>query len=252
MLRAADLAEIVAYLDRFLHAEQYPEEQPSNGLLVRAGKAVMRIAAAVSTSFTAIRGAQQAGAQLLLVHHTTWAHIDLHLKQEKEEALRAAGISLYGAHAALDCAPEIGNPDSLARLAGVQVQGRFLQWLGGQPGVYGRAEGTFPEFAARVQDALGVPVQSWENNRAFGRVAIVTGAGGGTPMLDAARQLGCDTYLTGEGTLDSKLFAREVGLNLIFGTHYATEAPGIKSLAEHVGSQFELPWTFVPEAAGIL
>src|SRR3990172_3612518 len=151
MLPTVALQDIVAYLDELLQVERYREEQPSNGLLVDVGQPVMRIAAAVSTSFTAIRGAQRAGAQLLLVHHTTWAHIDLHLKQEKEEALRAAGISLYGAHAALDCAPEIGNPDSLARLAGVQVQGRFLQWLAGQPGVYGRAEGTFPEFVARLQ-----------------------------------------------------------------------------------------------------
>jgi dinuclear metal center YbgI/SA1388 family protein len=246
------LHDIVAYLDELLQVERYREEEPSNGLLVDVGQPVMRIAAAVSTSFTAIRGAAEVGAELLLVHHTTWAHIDLHLKGEKEEALRRAGVSLYGAHAALDCAPELGNPDSLARLAGVRVEGRFLEWAGGQPGVYGRADGTFTEFVERVRAALGVPVQSWQNSGAFGRVAIVTGAGGGTPMLDGARSLGCDTYLTGEGTMDTKLFAREIGMNLVFGTHYATEAPGIKSLAERVAGHFGLPWSFVDEGPDIL
>jgi putative NIF3 family GTP cyclohydrolase 1 type 2 len=95
-------------------------------------------------------------------------------------------------------------------------------------------------------------VQSWQNSGAFGRVAIVTGAGGGTPMLDGARSLGCDTYLTGEGTMDTKLFAREIGMNLVFGTHYATEAPGIKSLAERVAGHFGLPWSFVDEGPDIL
>ena len=252
MAPLAPLHDIVAYLDELLQVERYLEEQPSNGLLVDVGQPVTRIAAAVSTSFTAIRGASTAGAQLLLVHHTTWSHIDLHLKAEKEEALRNAGVSLYGAHAALDCAPEFGNPDSLARLVGVRVEGRFLEWAGGQPGVYGRADGTFAEFVERVRAALGVPVQSWQNSGAFGRVAIVTGAGGGTPMLDGARSLGCDTYLTGEGTMDTKLFAREIGMNLVFGTHYATEAPGIQSLAERVAGHFGLPWSFVDEGPAIL
>ena len=45
-------------------------------------------------------------------------------------------------------------------------------------------------------------------------------------MLEEARSLGCDTYLTGEGSMYTKLYAREAGLNLIFGTHYATEKPG--------------------------
>lgn len=247
------LHDVVAFIDDLLQVSKYTEEQPSNGLLVDGGRPVTRIAAVVNTSFTSITGAAEIGAELLLVHHTTWLHIDLQkLKQEKEEALRQAGVSLYGAHAALDCWPESGNPDSLARLVGVHVERRFLDWAGGQPGIIGRAEGTFEEFVERVRGALAVPVESWRNNDAFGRVAIVTGAGGMSAMLNAACSLGCDTYLTGEGSMDTKRFAREVGMNLVFGTHYATEAPGIKSLAERVAGHFGLPWSFVPEDPDIL
>jgi putative NIF3 family GTP cyclohydrolase 1 type 2 len=219
---------------------------------VDAGRPVTRIAAAVNTSFASIGGAAAAGAELLLVHHTTWASIDRHLKPEKEQALRDAGVSLYGAHAALDCASGFGNAHSLARLLSVTVEGSFMEWAGGHAGIYGRAEGTFAELVERARAALGVPVESWQNSDAFGRVAIITGAGLWTAMLDEARNLGCDTYVTGEGAMYTKLFARETGLNLILGTHYATEAPGIKSLAERVAAHFGLPWQFIQEDPDIL
>lgn len=252
MLATVALPEVVAYIDELLDVATYAEEEPSNGLLLDAGRPVMRIAAAVNTSFASIRGAEQAGAQLLLVHHTTWQSIDLHLKAEKEDALRQVGISLYGAHAALDCAPEIGNADSLARLAGLAIEGRFASFAGGQAGVYGKVEDTFAALAERVATALGVAVASWENSSAFGRVAIVTGAGGMTAMMEEARSLGCDTYLTGEGAMYTKLFARENGMNLILATHYATEAPGIQALAQRVAGHFGIAWSFVLEDADIL
>jgi dinuclear metal center YbgI/SA1388 family protein len=246
------LADIVSYLDDLLEVTKYEEDEPSNGLMIDAGRPVERIAAAVNTSFATIEGAANAGAQLLLVHHTTWASIDLELKEEKERALREAGVSLYAAHAALDCAPEFGNADSLARLLGVEVAGRFMAWAGGQAGVVGRTEGTFAQLVGRARSALGVPVESWENSETFGRVAIVTGAGYWTRMLDEAHALGCDTYVTGEGAMYTKLYAKEAGINLILGTHYATEAPGIKSLAGLVSEKFDVPWTFVEESPAIL
>jgi dinuclear metal center YbgI/SA1388 family protein len=246
------LRDLVAYLDDLLNVAQYMEEQPSNGLMVDGGRDVTRIAAAVSTSFTSIAGARDSGAELLLVHHTTWENVDRGLKPRKEAMLREAGISLYGAHAALDCAPEFGNNDVLARLLGVRIEGRFLEWAGGRPGVYGEVDGTFDELLERLRAVNGTPVEAWRNNGSFGRIAIVTGAASWTAILEEAQALGCDTYITGEGTMDTKRFAREIGVNLVFGTHYGTEQHGVTELAARLSSHFGLPWTFVPEDPDIL
>ncbi len=251
-MSATRLQDVAAYIDDLLQTSKYTEEEPSNGLMVDAGRPVTRIAAAVNTSFASIRGASEAGAELLLVHHIAWSNIDLQLKAEKEELLRKAGVSLYGAHAALDCAPEIGNADSLARLIDLRIEGRFAEFAGGQAGVHGQVDGTFAQLAERLQAVLGVAVASWQNSETFGHVAVVTGAGGMTAMLEEARALGCDTYLTGEGAMYTKLFARETGMNLILATHYGTEAPGIKTLAERVAKRFDLPWSFVQEDPDIL
>src|SRR5207244_8362860 len=109
-----------------------------------AGRPVSKLACAVNTSFASIRGAREMGSELLIVHHGTWSFIDLTLKSAKEEALRAAGVSLYAAHAVLDCAHEFGTTDTLASLLGVPVESRFAEYGGGKAGIIGQAVGTFP------------------------------------------------------------------------------------------------------------
>ncbi|HEV8638072.1 MAG TPA: Nif3-like dinuclear metal center hexameric protein, partial [Chloroflexota bacterium] len=246
------LAEVAAYTDELLRVADYDEGEPSNGLMLDASRPVTRIAAAVNTSFRSIEGAAAAGAELLLVHHTTWASIDLQLKERKETALRTAGVSLYGAHLALDRHDDLSPSVVLARRLGVAAEARLGLDADRRSGVVGHAEGTFDAFVARAEAELGVRPDAWRNTDAFGRVAIVTGGAGWTSYVEAARAAGCDTYLTGEGNMYTKLFAREVGVNLVLGTHYATEQHGVQAWAAHVADRFGLPWVFVPEDAGIL
>lgn len=241
------LKQIIDELDSLLEVSKYDEGEPSNGLMVDAGRPVTRLAAAVNTSFASISGAALAGAELMLVHHTTSASIDQHLKAEKEEALRAHGVSLYAAHAALDCHPRFSNATTLAHHLGVSIEGRFVPYGGGLAGAYGGVDGSFAGFVERVRAALDVRVDAWKNNDLFARIGIVPGGGSWTSYLAEARSLGCDTYLTGEGSMYTKLFAREIGMNLIIATHYATETLGIQALAGDVAGHFQLPWQFVRE-----
>ena len=36
----------------------------------------------------------------------------------------------------------------------------------------------------------------------------------------------------------------ELGINLIYAGHYATEQVGVQALAEHLGLTFQVPWEF--------
>ena len=240
------LDDVVAFLDAKLETHKFDEEG-SNGLILRASETVSRVAAAVNTSFHAITRAKFADADLLVVHHRSWPHIDLELAPQKLDRLKDNGISLYGAHSALDGAPGFGNPDLLAASLGVIVQERFLPYHGGMAGIVGRHDRTFAQLAERMRDVLGVQIEVWENAPTCKRVAIATGGAGYTNMLEDARQHGADTYVTGEGSMYTKLYARERGINLIFGTHWATETFGVKALASQLEDRFKLPWVFIPE-----
>jgi len=240
------LDDVVAFLDGKLETHKFDEEA-SNGLLLRSSGTVSRVAAAVSTSFHAITRAKFADADLLVVHHPSWPHIDLDLAPQKLDRLKDNGISLYGAHSALDGAPGFGNPDLLGAALGVIVQERFLPYHGGMAGIVGRHDRTFAQLAERMRDVLGVQIEAWENAPTCQRVAIITGGGHMTAWVEDARQHGADTYVTGEVTMFTKLYARERGVNLIAGTHWATETLGVKALASQLEERFKLPWIFIPE-----
>jgi len=249
----ASLAEMVRWLDEQLDVAAYASEPDSNGLLYHspAGDGVSKFAVAVNTSLTTIVGAARAGANLLVVHHAPWAAIDLHLRDEKLAALEAASLSLYGAHASLDCAPRLGNGWALAELLGVTVDDTFAEFYGGHAGVCGPHAADFAALIARASQALGVQVEAHQHAKTCRRVAIVTGAGGGTTEMDEARRLGCDTYVTGEGSMFTRLFARDCGMNLLLGTHYATEAPGIRALGERLAAHAGIPWEFIADSPDV-
>src|SRR5437867_662621 len=101
MPAAIPLGDIVSWLGGLLRLDSYPQEEPETGLVVNGRSPVSRIACAVNTSFASIEGARRAGAELLIVHHSTWSFIDLGLRDAKMQAIQAAGLSLYAAHAVL-------------------------------------------------------------------------------------------------------------------------------------------------------
>lgn len=81
------------------------------------------------------------------------------------------------------------------------------------------------------------------------RVGIITGAG--SSELAAAAQLGLDTFITGEGPHHTYLQAEELGINLIYAGHYATETVGVQVLAAHLSDRFGIPWQFLDHPTGM-
>ena len=185
------LDQIAQHIDTILDV-QAESDREGNGLALRASDTVSKIGAAVNTSFDSIRQAKEKGVDLLLVHHTSWEVIDLHLRKEKLSLLKEQGTSLYAAHECLDRASGFGTADTLAGLLGLSIEGRFMD---GQ-GVFGRFEASsFTALVRRSEQVLGISVESWENSSRFIKGAIATGGAGYTSYLQDARTLGCDTIL---------------------------------------------------------
>jgi putative NIF3 family GTP cyclohydrolase 1 type 2 len=45
--------------------------------------------------------------------------------------------------------------------------------------------------------------------------------------------------------------AEELGVNVLYGGHYATETFGVKALAAELSRKFGLPWTFLDYPTGL-
>ena len=61
------------------------------------------------------------------------------------------------------------------------------------------------------------------------KIGVVTG-GAGAEMKTAADE-GVDTFITGEGPHWTFAMAEDLGLNVFYGGHYATETFGVKALS---------------------
>lgn len=246
----APLADIARWLDERLRIDSF-DEPGANGLIVDGPAAVGRVAAAVTTSYHAIRAAHKAGAQLLVTHHPMWERFDGEHAARKMSLLRELGVAHYAAHSSLDGAEGISNSDGLASAAGVRVERRFLAYCGGLAGVVGTAPGTFDDLVGRLRAALGPQVAAWRNTDRFGRVALASGRADTAAAIAEARECGADTYVTGEGSMWTKLYARESGVNLVFGTHHLTETFGVRALAALLEERFGVATVFIDEEPDI-
>ena len=62
---------------------------------------------------------------------------------------------------------------------------------------------------------------------------------------------GIDTFVTGEGPHWSYTAAEELGLNVLYGGHYATETFGVKALGDHLASRCGCEWSFIDHPSGL-
>jgi dinuclear metal center YbgI/SA1388 family protein len=248
------LAALVEYLDQYLHVAAIADAPEAlNGLQVENDGAVTRLAVAVDACQATIDAAARVRADLLLVHHGLfWSGLkpltERHGRRVRQ--LVRSGIALYSAHLPLDLHAEVGNNVLLARLLGVSDTLPFGDDQGQTVGIIGRLEVSRDELVARVRASLAIePTAIATGPEQVRRVAVVTGAGGA--FLEPARAAGADTLVTGEGKHHSYFDAEELGMNVVYAGHYATETLGVKALGAHLHQRFGIPWHFIDHPTGL-
>ena len=248
------LDDLVQYLNGYLRIGEVTDDPHAlNGLQVENGGEVQNVAVAVDACQAAIDQAAQRGADLLLVHHGLfWGGLEplVGRHYRRIAALLRHGIALYSAHIPLDRHPEVGNNVVLARKLGMEVRGWFGDYRGSPVGTWGELDLPREALAGRLGEILGHPARlvpaGPERSR---RVGIITGGAGS--MIKDAWGAGLDSFITGEGQHWTFFEAEELGVNVYYAGHYATETVGVKALAEHVAERFQLPWTFIDHPTGL-
>ena len=250
------LADIRTHLDQTLRIAELPDYGNAlNGLQLqnRTGT-VSRVVAAVDSTLPVVKKAIAAGADLLLVHHgmfwtglqpwtgATFERLNLALENN---------LAIYSAHLPLDAHPQLGNNACIARAMQLTPSGGFLDYKGLAVGVTCEAALALNEVVARFTQALdGGRVHVCAGGPKTTRKIGISSGGSGSEIAAAAKA-GVDTFITGEGPHWSYTLAEELGINVLYGGHYATETFGVKALAEHLQSQFGLPWSFVDHPTGL-
>jgi dinuclear metal center YbgI/SA1388 family protein len=263
VISSANLAQLA---DDLLRCRETPDYSFAlNGLQVDNTAPVARIAAAVDCSLRTIRGAIDAGANLLVVHHGLfWGGLQpltgAHLARVR--LLLEHDVALYSAHLPLDAHETFGNSFLLARALDLVPAGGFARHQTIFCGVQGTSDIATVDLVSRCDQfarahgghavaSAGAP------GRHSRRWAVVTGAGINADTLREAVELEIDTIITGEGPHWSAVDAEEKGLVIVYAGHYATESLGVQALAGWLAAQAGgaggagVPWSFVAAPTGL-
>ncbi|MBV1774494.1 Nif3-like dinuclear metal center hexameric protein [Burkholderiaceae bacterium DAT-1] len=245
MSEIVSLQAIEKYTGQLLNAGLFRDYAP-NGIQVDTDRPIRRLALAVTASLEAIDAAISWGADALLVHHGYfWKGEDPRLIGPKWQRIRrlcAENVGLLAYHLPLDAHPELGNNAQLAKLLGLQEDGRFgdqaIGWMGALP-----VPLSLTALGQLVEAELGrMPILVGERDRMVSRIGWCSGGAQGY-VLDAAAA-GCEVYLTGEASERTYHDAVENGIAFIAAGHDATERLGVQALGAHLAAQFGLQVRF--------
>lgn len=245
--------ELAQWLDEILQIHSISDDS-LNGLQVANSGKLSKVALAVDVSETAIRHAKQVEADFLLVHHGLfWGKPEplIGPLYKRIRLLMDYDMALYAVHLPLDLHPEYGNNVGLIRMLGWQPSfdvGEF----------HGKPIGKAVILSHPV--SLDSIVEKWKNQfseeplvwrfgpETISRIAVVSG--GALVLLDEMVRKHFDLFITGEPKHSGYWFAKEAGINVLFGGHYATETCGVKRLGEAIKDQWKIDTVFLDHPTG--
>jgi dinuclear metal center YbgI/SA1388 family protein len=250
-----ELKEIVRYLDKELRIAEVPDYPGAfNGLQLENNGSVTKVAAAVDASLPVFEKAIAAGADLLIVHHGMFwqgAQRVVASQYEKLKLAINANMAVYSAHIPLDIHPEWGNNALLCEKLGMHNTEKFHLWKGECIGLKEVMDLRLDELLERVKAAVGgeVKICNGRKSNDVGTVGVITGGAGSE--VQAMADAGINTFITGEGPHWSYPLAEELGVNVIYAGHYATETFGVLKLIEVLEKKYLLCNHFANHPSGL-
>ncbi|KUG19490.1 MAG: Nif3-like dinuclear metal center hexameric protein [Methanomicrobiaceae archaeon] len=205
------------------------------GLVVEGKPDIRKVCCALDASARVAEAAAEAGAEMLVVHHTPiWRPITA-VRGGTARLLRillAAEMNLYVMHTNFDLAPG-GINDALA------VHLRLGNPERMSCGVVGECTLTLEEMAREIGGGLRIH----DEIDRLDRIAVVGGSGFDPALIAEAASLGADAFLSAE--LKHSV-ALESPLPCIEATHHALEAPGMRMLADRMS------WHYIDDAPHVV
>jgi dinuclear metal center YbgI/SA1388 family protein len=243
------LKHVSQFLDRTLQNQAFTDSS-NNGLQIANQGTVSSVAVGVDASLRFLKTAKEEGADFVICHHgLSWGDSLKRITELNYELVSFAitnNIAVYASHLPLDAHPQFGNNAQLAKLLKLRNTQPAFDYHGNLIGVTGELSAaiSFDAFCARI----GASVSSEYRALAFGpkkirKIGIVSG--GGASMIEEAKTLGLDAFLTGEPTLQGYIQAENLQMNVVFAGHYATELTGVRALATLVTRKLKLPSTVI-------
>jgi len=237
--------KIVKYCEEYLKVKDF-KDFCHNGLQVEGSEKVNKILTGVSLSQKLIEVAVGEKAEMIIVHHGIFSNQLPELPvfrgyfKKRLKLLLENNINLCGFHLPLDAHSVIGNNASLAKIYKLK---KIKPIDVGFVGEYEKAR-DFKEIVAITKDKVHTkPDVISAGPKMVKRVGIISGAA--SSEFEEVKNMGVDTYITGDIRENVVRSIEELGMNFINAGHYNTEIFGVKNLGELLEKKFGVSVRFV-------
>lgn len=249
------LQSIADFLDETLSVSEIKDAPVAlNGLQVENNGQVSKVALAVDGSQKTIDDAIAAGADLLVLHHGIfWCGLRPMTGWFRRKIMSCLehNLAIYAAHLPLDMHPGLGNNAGIAAALGLTDCLPEISYHGTMIGLSGVFNGSVGKLKEKYAAITGAKVTGviHDPSAPAGRVALCSGAGG--EEIYQLQAKGYKTYLTGEENHWVSYTAADMGLNILFAGHYATETFGVKAVGKLLAARYGLPTVFIDNPTGM-
>lgn len=234
------------YTQQLMQVERFKDYCP-NGLQVEGRQEIRKIVTGVTASMALLEAAQQAEADLILVHHGYfWRNenpVLVGIKRKRIAFLFKHGLNLMCYHLPLDAHTTLGNNVQLGNLLGLDA----MDYVG-ESNLVAHAQLdqalTLTELSSLIeQKLLRKPLVIGSLQKKIHKIAWCSGAA--QSYFEAAINMGVDVFISGEVSEQTTHLARESGVAYISAGHHATERYGVQALGKHLALKFDLVHEFI-------
>ena len=242
------LQAVCEYLDQFA-PPQLAEDWDNVGLLVGdPQRNVQRVMTCLTVTPASADEAVAQRADLIVTHHPLPFRPLKRLTTDNTPGrlllqLIRAGVAVFSPHTAFDSAAaginqQLAESLGLTDIAPLVAKTDEVPPLGA--GRFGNLPepATLPELAARLKTFLGLAGLHAVGDAAPPRRRLAVACGAAGEFLEAARQSGCDTLVTGETSFHTCLEAEAQGIALLLPGHFASERFAVETLAIQLAARF--------------
>jgi len=211
------------------------------GLMTRSSTLIKKVFTTVFITDNIVNEISKNAECLIITHHHFNYFEDERglqpIRPEVFKNLSETKNSIYVAHAPLDTHKKYGTSISLAELCDIEIDELFFEYFGAPTALFGHVdrekfEDCSEKFRRKVQRPY---LKLVKNNNYIEKIAVIAGGGDMPEILQQAYDFGCDTLFTGtvehrwnvpfiqDGNRKFHELNKKLKLNLIGGTHFATE-----------------------------
>lgn len=240
---------IISAVNKYLNINDYNDYAPM-GLQVEGAASVKKIVTGVSLSMALLRGAKEADAQMVVVHHGMfWKGDSPVLKGHRKKRvafLLENDISLLSYHLPLDGHPVVGNNAQIIKMLGAKRKEVFGEHGGKKIGFIGEFDRAVSvkkivERSRLLTDDEPLLLNGGKDR--VKRIAVLSGGAGSD--FEEVIEIGADLYITGEPWEPGQALADEMGVGYLALGHYNSEKPGIMALGGWLKKRFKIPVEFI-------